>query len=203
MDGRLVARKLTSSHMHSCASKLLHRNAIGIRKHREHRCIRLVTTLMIPIRGGIAKWDTESSIAPSDVFRFLTSATRFSSLLPALYQRDPIYFVSRCLHSVLPFESPPTARATAPLLAQSLTVVHPYGILTDLSSDLVLIYVQGLQLSAQDIQIQLSRRRPGQSDLTTPVSAFNQVFLPKYFKHRPHPPSLERREGSCSHPIWP
>jgi len=29
---------------------------------------------------------------------------------------------------------------------------------------------QGLQLSAQDVQTQLSRRRPGQSNLTTPVS---------------------------------
>lgn len=28
---------------------------------------------------------------------------------------------------------------------------------------------QGLQLSAQDVQTQLSRRRPGQSNLTTPV----------------------------------
>ena len=31
-------------------------------------------------------------------------------------------------------------------------------------------FTQGLQLAPQDIQVQLSRRRPGQSDLTTPVS---------------------------------
>ena len=29
--------------------------------------------------------------------------------------------------------------------------------------------LQGLKLSAQDVQTQLSRRRPGQSNLTTPV----------------------------------
>lgn len=29
---------------------------------------------------------------------------------------------------------------------------------------------QGLELSAADIQVQLSRRRPGQSNLTTPAS---------------------------------
>ncbi len=34
---------------------------------------------------------------------------------------------------------------------------------------------QGLQLSAQDVQTQLSRRRPGQSNLTTPVGC-NFVF---------------------------
>lgn len=34
---------------------------------------------------------------------------------------------------------------------------------------------QGLQLSAQDVQTQLSRRRPGQSNLTTPVG-YNLVF---------------------------
>jgi chorismate synthase len=31
--------------------------------------------------------------------------------------------------------------------------------------------LQGLKLSAQDVQTQLSRRRPGQSNLTTPVSS--------------------------------
>src|SRR5882762_793114 len=105
------------------------------------RAVCLVTNesiaLMIPIREVLPNgiyWLHRA------IFCFLTSA-------PFIITRDPIYFVSRCLHSVLPFESPPTARATAPLLAQSLTVVHPYGILTDLSSDLVLIYVQGLQLS--------------------------------------------------------
>ncbi|KAF7319837.1 Chorismate synthase [Mycena kentingensis (nom. inval.)] len=35
----------------------------------------------------------------------------------------------------------------------------------------------GLQLSAQDIQVQLSRRRPGQSDLTTPRNEKDQVQL--------------------------
>jgi len=34
---------------------------------------------------------------------------------------------------------------------------------------------QGLHLSAQDVQTQLSRRRPGQSNLTTPVG-YNLVF---------------------------
>lgn len=29
---------------------------------------------------------------------------------------------------------------------------------------------QGLQLTEEDIQVQLSRRRPGQSDISTPVS---------------------------------
>ena len=31
---------------------------------------------------------------------------------------------------------------------------------------------QGLELAPQDIQVQLSRRRPGQSNLTTPVHSF-------------------------------
>ena len=43
-------------------------------------------------------------------------------------------------------------------------------------------YLQGLKLSAQDVQSQLSRRRPGQSNLTTPVGyypcllAFKLIF---------------------------
>lgn len=32
--------------------------------------------------------------------------------------------------------------------------------------------VQGLRLTEEDIQVQLSRRRPGQSDITTAVSSF-------------------------------
>lgn len=41
----------------------------------------------------------------------------------------------------------------------------PYTAFRDHLSDLS----QGLELSAADIQVQLSRRRPGQSNLTTPV----------------------------------
>ena len=40
--------------------------------------------------------------------------------------------------------------------------------------------IQGLELTAADIQVQLSRRRPGQSDLTTPV-------------RRPHSPKDDHR----------
>ena len=35
---------------------------------------------------------------------------------------------------------------------------------------------QGLELSAKDVQIQLSRRRPGQSNLTTPVRLFSSFI---------------------------
>ena len=35
--------------------------------------------------------------------------------------------------------------------------------------------LQGLPLIAQDVQTQLSRRRPGQSNLTTPVSGYTAL----------------------------
>jgi chorismate synthase len=41
----------------------------------------------------------------------------------------------------------------------------------------MLSFAQGLQLAPQDIQVQLSRRRPGQSDLTTPVSVFYFMYF--------------------------
>ena len=44
-------------------------------------------------------------------------------------------------------------------------------------------YMQGLELSPQDIQVQLSRRRPGQSQLTTPVcidSFLSNIILDLY-----------------------
>jgi len=41
----------------------------------------------------------------------------------------------------------------------------------------------GLELSAQDIQVQLSRRRPGQSDLTTPRSEKDLVHLQSGLEH--------------------
>lgn len=39
----------------------------------------------------------------------------------------------------------------------------------------------GLQLNEQDIQTQLSRRRPGQSNLTTPVSHQKTYIIPSSF----------------------
>lgn len=43
---------------------------------------------------------------------------------------------------------------------------------------------QGLELSAADIQVQLSRRRPGQSNLTTPASTESYLRLPYFMFHR-------------------
>ena len=45
---------------------------------------------------------------------------------------------------------------------------HPY--VSSLLLRSMVSWLQGLELSAQDIQVQLSRRRPGQSQLTTAVS---------------------------------
>jgi hypothetical protein len=83
-------------------------------------------------------------------------------------------------------------------------VVHPYAVLSDSIqswSSLILYITQGLQLTPQDIQIQLSRRRPGQSDLTTPVSA----FYPESFRIiRLNIDRIpERRERPCSYSIRP
>jgi hypothetical protein len=70
-------------------------------------------------------------------------------------------------------------KVTAPLLARSLMAalqsVHLFIEHTD-SSDNSLNF-QGLELSAQDVQSQLSRRRPGQSNLTTPVCFFISFVL--------------------------
>ena len=41
----------------------------------------------------------------------------------------------------------------------------------------------GLQLTNEDIQIQLSRRRPGQSDITTPRSEFDSVTIQSGTEH--------------------
>src|SRR5215471_10991095 len=40
---------------------------------------------------------------------------------------------------------------------------------------------QGLQLAPKDIQVQLSRRRPGQSNLTTAVSNFSKILSSQQF----------------------
>ena len=53
--------------------------------------------------------------------------------------------------------------------AASSTAALLYALLPVLSSRVSCDYTQGLQLTEQDIQKQLSRRRPGQSNLTTPV----------------------------------
>jgi hypothetical protein len=39
---------------------------------------------------------------------------------------------------------------------------------------------QGLLLSEEDVQVQLSRRRPGQSDITTPVCYCDYLFTCAY-----------------------
>ena len=57
--------------------------------------------------------------------------------------------------------------------------------------------LQGLALSARDIQVQLSRRRPGQSDLTTPVSFPILIYHISTLKS-----AIERREGSRACTIW-
>jgi hypothetical protein len=76
-----------------------------------------------------------------------------------------------CQHSVPSSVSPPMVKVTVPLLARSLMAalqsVYPFIEPTDPSE--ISLNLQGLQLSAQDVQSQLSRRRPGQSNLTTPV----------------------------------
>ena len=58
--------------------------------------------------------------------------------------------------------------------------------------------MQGLELSAQDIQIQLSRRRPGQSDLTTPVCSLDHKIYAHLFIL-----CIEKRKGSSSAAVWP
>lgn len=61
------------------------------------------------------------------------------------------------------------ARAIALPLALLLTAAHQYVPSSYRSPETHRVVIQGLELSAADIQVQLSRRRPGQSDLTTPV----------------------------------
>lgn len=69
------------------------------------------------------------------------------------------------------------AKVTVPPLALLLTDALRYDPCT-LFRDRSPYQSQGLELSAADIQVQLSRRRPGQSNLTTPARFQSHLPLP-------------------------
>jgi chorismate synthase len=80
--------------------------------------------------------------------------------------------VGAIVDGIPPVSSP--SLSMTPLIPKSrLEIAHP-----SLAS-LDPLVVQGLELTEEDIQVQLSRRRPGQSDITTPVRAGLRSALPR------------------------
>lgn len=85
--------------------------------------------------------------------------------------------VSQCRPLDLSSASPPTVKATVLPSVPSLMAVLRYDSCApfrDRPPDQS--HWQGLELSAADIQVQLSRRRPGQSNLTTPASIQTSLY---------------------------
>lgn len=132
--------------------------------------------VLTPATPPITSSSAPIPTAPSDHQRALPCIipeTRFKSTsFIAIHSPSfPSIHHQQCLPSVLSFASPPTARAIVPPSAPSSTAalqcvydLRLFGAIT------INLFVQGLTLSATDVQTQLSRRRPGQSNLTTPVS---------------------------------